>query len=107
MKPLSPLILTLSLVVVVMTEARLTNIGLICIDDMGYADPSCFGNPHAQTPNIDRLATEGIKRTNLYVNSPICSPSRVAVTTGQYPARWKIQSYLNTRAGNQSRGMRD
>ncbi len=60
MKPFSPLILTLSLVVVVMMEARSTNIGLIFIDDMGYADPSCFGNPHAQTPNIDRLATEGI-----------------------------------------------
>ncbi len=83
------------------------NVVFLFIDDMGYADPSCFGNPHVKTPNIDRLAGEGIKLTNFYVNSPICSPSRVAVTTGQYPARWKIHSYLNTRAGNRSRGMRD
>ena len=86
---------------------RPPNIAFIFIDDMGYADPSCFGNPHVKTPNIDRLAEEGIKLTNFYVNSPICSPSRVAVTTGQYPSRWKIHSYLNTRAGNKSRGMND
>ena len=83
------------------------NIVFIFIDDMGYADPGCFGNPFLKTPNIDRLATEGIKLTNFYVNSPICSPSRVAVTTGQYPARWKIHSFLNSRAGNKSRGMAD
>lgn len=81
------------------------NIVFIFIDDMGYADPSCFGNPLVQTPNIDRLAEEGIRLTNFYVNSPICSPSRVAVTTGQYPGRWKIHSYLNSRSGNRSRGM--
>jgi|TARA_B110000438_G_scaffold222907_1_gene216398 arylsulfatase A-like enzyme len=84
------------------SEAR-PNIVFIFIDDMGYADSSCFGNPHVETPNIDRLATDGIKLTNFYVNSP----SRVAVTTGQYPALWKIHSYLNTRAGNRSRGMAD
>ena len=83
------------------------NIVFIFIDDMGYADPSCFGNPVVKTPNIDRLAEEGIRLTNFYVNSPICSPSRVAVTTGQHPGRWKIHSYLNTRAGNARRGMRD
>jgi arylsulfatase A-like enzyme len=90
-----------------LAESRPPNIVFIFIDDMGYADPSCFGNPHVKTPHIDGLARDGIKLTNFYVNSPICSPSRVAVTTGQYPARWKIHSYLNTRAGNRSRGMRD
>ena len=81
------------------------NIVVIFIDDMGFADPSCFGNPQVKTPNIDRLAAQGIKLTNFYVNSPICSASRVAITTGQYQARWKIHSYLNTRAGNANRGM--
>ena len=66
------------------TEGK-PNIVFIFIDDMGYADPSCFGNPHVETPHIDRLADEGIRLTNFYVNSPICSPSRVAVTTG---VRW-------------------
>lgn len=81
------------------------NIVVIFIDDMGFADPSCFGNPQVKTPNIDRLAAQGIKLTNFYVNSPICSASRVAITTGQYQGRWKIHSYLNTRAGNANRGM--
>ncbi len=83
------------------------NIVVIFIDDMGFADPSCFGNPLVKTPNIDKLAAEGIKLTNFYVNSPICSASRVALTTGQYQGRWKIHSFLNTRAGNANRGMAD
>ena len=65
------------------------NIVVIFIDDMGFADPSCFGNPLMKTPHIDRLAKEGIKLTNFYVNSPICYASRVAMTTGQYQGRWK------------------
>ncbi|MFP6700336.1 MAG: sulfatase-like hydrolase/transferase, partial [Planctomycetaceae bacterium] len=69
------------------------NILVIFIDDMGFADPSCFGNPLVKTPHIDKLAAEGIKLTNFYVNSPICSASRVALTTGQYQGRWKIHSY--------------
>ena len=81
------------------------NIVVIFIDDMGFADPSCFGNPLIETPHIDQLAAEGIKLTNFYVNSPICSASRVAITTGQYQGRWKIHSFLNTRAGNANRGM--
>jgi arylsulfatase A-like enzyme len=81
------------------------NIVVIFIDDMGFADPSCFGNPLIKTPHIDRLAAEGIKLTNFYVNSPICSASRVALTTGQYQGRWRIHSFLNSRAGNANRGM--
>jgi arylsulfatase A-like enzyme len=83
------------------------NVLVIFIDDMGFADPSCFGNPLVKTPHIDKLAAEGIKLTNFYVNSPICSASRVALTTGQYQGRWKIHSFLNTRAGNANRGMAD
>ncbi len=83
------------------------NIVFIFIDDMGYADPSCFGNPKMKTPCIDRLAREGMRLTNFYVNSPICSPSRVAVMTGQYPARWKINSYLAARKANRARRMPD
>lgn len=81
------------------------NVVVIFIDDMGFADPSCFGNPLIKTPHIDRLAAEGIKLTNFYVNSPICSASRVALTTGQYQGRWKVHSFLNSRAGNANRGM--
>ena len=81
------------------------NIILLFIDDMGWADFSCFGNTNATTPNVDRMAAEGIAFESFYVNSPICSPSRAAISTGTYPQRWKISSYLADRASNKSRGM--
>ncbi|MFO7906671.1 MAG: sulfatase-like hydrolase/transferase [Planctomycetota bacterium] len=81
------------------------NIILVFIDDMGWADLSCFGNRDAQTPHIDRLAAEGLAFEQFYVNSPICSPSRVAISTGQYPQRWRITSYLAHRRQNRQRGM--
>ncbi|HSH94939.1 MAG TPA: sulfatase-like hydrolase/transferase, partial [Roseimicrobium sp.] len=81
------------------------NVILVLIDDMGWGDLSCFGNTQAKTPNIDRLAAEGIRFSQFYVNSPICSPSRTALMTGQYPQRWRITSYLNNRADNERRGM--
>ena len=83
------------------------NIVFIFIDDMGYGDLSVTGNKDVQTANIDRLAAEGLLLEQFYVNSPICSPSRVAITTGQYPARHLINSYLNNRERNRERGMAD
>ncbi|TDU80935.1 putative sulfatase [Prosthecobacter fusiformis] len=87
------------------SAAERPNIVMIFIDDMGWGDFSCFGNPDAQTPNVDRLASEGIRFSQFYVNSPICSPSRCALTTGQYPQRWRITSFLNNRADNERRGV--
>lgn len=87
--------------------ARGPNIVFVFIDDMGYADLSCYGNRDITTANIDRMAAEGIRFEQFYVGSPICSPSRVAITTGQYPARHLIHSYLNNRERNRERGMRD
>jgi len=84
-----------------------TNILFIFIDDMGYADLGCFGNTKVHTPNIDQLAEEGILFTQFYVNAPICSPSRVAVTTGQFPSRWGITSYINGSKPNKERGMKN
>jgi uncharacterized sulfatase len=80
------------------------NIVMILIDDMGWGDFSCFGNKEAKTPNMDRIAAEGIRFGQFHVNSPVCSPSRCALTTGQYPQRWRINSYLNNRADNERRG---
>ena len=81
------------------------NIVVVFIDDMGWSDLSCFGGQGTTTEQIDRLAAEGIRFTNFYVNAPICSPSRVALTTGQYPHRWRITSYLDNRQINQRRGV--
>src|SRR5690349_21759261 len=73
------------------------NILVVLVDDMGWGDFSCFGNKEVETTNIDRLASEGLRFEQFYVNAPICSPSRVAISTGQYPTRWKITSFLNNR----------
>jgi len=101
------LALLLALFVPLAAAERRPNIVMIFIDDMGWGDFSCFGNTAAKTPNIDALAAGGIRFTQFYVNSPICSPSRCALTTGQYPQRWRITSYLNHRADNRRRGMAD
>ena len=81
------------------------NVVVVFVDDMGWSDLSCFGGTVTTTQHLDRLASEGIRFTNFYVNAPICSPSRVALTTGQYPQRWRVTSYLNNRRDNQRRGM--
>lgn len=81
------------------------NFVMVFIDDLGWGDFSCFGNKEASTPHIDRMAAEGMWFSQFYVNSPICSPSRCALTTGQYPQRWKITSFLNNRADNEHRGV--
>lgn len=86
---------------------RPPNIVLIFIDDLGYGDFGVTGNTQVPTPNIDRLAREGTLFSRFYVNSPICSPSRVAITTGTYPSRWGIHSFLNSRERNRARGMAD
>lgn len=80
------------------------NLLFVLIDDMGYADLGSYGST-ATTPNLDRLADEGLRFTQFYVNSPICSPSRTAFLTGQYPQRWGITSFINDRQANERRGM--
>jgi arylsulfatase A-like enzyme len=84
---------------------RRPNIITVLIDDLGWGDFSCFGNKEASTPNMDRLAAEGLRFEQFYTASPICSPSRVGLSTGQYPQRWRITSYLNNRDENTARGM--
>jgi arylsulfatase A-like enzyme len=74
---------------------------------MGYGDLGCYGGRFAPTPNLDRMAREGIRFTQFYVASPICSPSRTGFTTGMFPGRWRITSYLQTRAGNRGCGQAD
>ena len=86
-------------------RAETPNVVVVLIDDMGFSDLSCFGGGRVQTPNIDSLATEGVRFTRFYVNSPICSPSRVALSTGQYPQRHRISSFLANRQSNRKRGM--
>ena len=75
-------------------EKRAPNIILILTDDLGYNDLSCYGNLKYDTPNIDRMAREGQKWTEFYSASHICSPSRAAILTGQYPVRTGTSSHV-------------
>ena len=81
------------------------NLLFVLIDDMGYADLSCYGETRIQTTHLDTLAKEGIRFTQFYVAAPICSPSRTALVTGQFPSRWRMTSYLDNRRMNEARGM--
>jgi arylsulfatase A-like enzyme len=83
------------------------NIILILTDDMGFSDVSCYGGKLISTPNIDRMASEGIQFSQYYSVSPISSPSRTGILTGMHPARWNITSYLQTRKGNRECEMAD
>jgi len=70
------------------------NFVLIFIDDQGYQDLGCFGSPDIRTPNLDRMAEEGMKFTDFYSLAPVCSASRAALMTGCYPFRVGITGVL-------------
>ncbi|MBL8230214.1 MAG: sulfatase-like hydrolase/transferase [Bryobacterales bacterium] len=71
------------------------NIILLLADDMGWGDPSCYGNRAIATPNIDRLAAQGTRLENFYAASAVCTPSRAAILTGRYPLRFDIRRHFN------------
>ncbi len=81
------------------------NIIFILCDDLGWGDLSCYGHERLRTPQIDRLAAGGTLFTQFYVNGSVCSPSRCAFLTGQYPARHRIHGHYAEHAQNAQRGM--
>jgi arylsulfatase A-like enzyme len=81
------LICIFTLGTLVVAEAAKPNFVVIFTDDQGYADLSCFGGTHVNTPRIDRMAAEGSRLTSFYVAAPVCTPSRAALMTGCYPKR--------------------
>jgi arylsulfatase A len=70
------------------------NIIFILADDLGWTDGGCFGSKFYETPHIDRLATQGMRFTDNYSACTVCSPSRVAILTGQYPARLHLTDFI-------------
>jgi len=70
------------------------NFIIIFTDDQGYQDIGCFGSPLIRTPNLDRMAAEGMKFTDFYVAASVCSPSRAALLTGCYPPRVGVTRVL-------------
>ncbi|MCZ6837089.1 MAG: sulfatase-like hydrolase/transferase, partial [Planctomycetota bacterium] len=74
------------------------NVVIVFVDDMGYGDLGCYGSESHQTPNLDRLATQGMRFTDFYVAQPVCSASRAALLTGCYPNRLGIHGALGPNA---------
>jgi len=70
------------------------NIVFILADDLGWAELGCYGNTFNETPNLDKLAQQGMRFNDAYAAAPVCSPYRAALMTGQYPARVGITDYL-------------
>jgi arylsulfatase A-like enzyme len=70
------------------------NILFILADDLGYSELGCYGNTFNETPNLDRLARQGMRFTDAYAAAPVCSPYRAALMTGEWPARIGITDYL-------------
>ena len=64
------------------------NILLVVVDDLGYGELGCQGNPQIPTPNIDSLAANGVRFTDGYVSAPVCCPSRAGYLTGRYQTRF-------------------
>ena len=87
--------------------AEKPNILFIFTDDWGWGDLSCHDHPYIKTPNIDRIAKEGTDFQRFTVASGVCSPSRTAVMTGHFPARYKIDGHFAWPKDNARRGMPD
>ena len=76
------------------TERKPPNFVLVFCDDQGYQDVGCFGSPKIKTPNLDKMAAEGMKFTDFYSAAPVCTPSRAALLTGCYAQRVSLPSVL-------------
>lgn len=73
------------------------NIVIIHVDDLGFSDLGCFGSDFYDTPNIDKLASEGMRFTNSYAAASVCSPTRAALLTGKYPSRLGVTDWIRAK----------
>ena len=81
-------------------EPAKPNVIFILADDLGGMDLGCYGNKHYETPNLDRMAKRGMRFTDAYAASSVCSPTRYSIQTGKYPARGDLTLWLNGSSGN-------
>jgi len=91
---LTQLLLGIATIAAPAMAASRPNIIFVLADDLGWTELGCYGNTFNETPNIDRLAREGMRLTQAYAAAPVCSPYRAALLTGQYPARVGLTDYL-------------
>ena len=78
----------------VAAETKRPNFVFFLVDDLGWADLSCYGSDFYETPNIDRLAASGVKFTHAYTACPVCSPTRASILTGRHPVRLEITDWI-------------
>ena len=71
------------------------NIVLILADDLAWNQLGCYGSSFYETPHLDALARQGMRFTDAYAASPICSPSRASIMTGKYPARLRVTQFIS------------
>lgn len=75
-------------------KPKIPNIVFILADDLGWADLSCYGSTFYETPNLDKLAAQGMRFTDAYAACSVCSPTRASIMTGKYPARLHLTDYF-------------
>ena len=80
------------------TSALGPNIVLIMADDLGYGDLSCYGNTTTYTPNVDLLASKGVRFSDFHSNGAVCSPTRAALMTGQYQQRTGVGGVITAKS---------
>ena len=85
--------------------ARKPNVVLIMMDDMGYGDLGSYGAPDVRTPNIDRLARQGVRLTEGYSNGHVCTPTRAALISGRYPQRFGLERALTVAPADSAAGL--
>lgn len=89
------LLLTPPVAPAALAAAEKPNILVILCDDLGYGDLGCFGHPTIKTPELDRLASQGMRLTACYASAPVCSPSRAGLLTGRTPSRLGIYDWIS------------
>jgi len=94
MKPRLPVLLLFLFASSAFAQSRPPNIVLVLIDDYGWADTGSYGSTYHRTPNIDALAARGMRFTDAYAATPVCSPTRAALMTGKHPARLHLTDWL-------------
>ena len=87
-------------------KAARPNFLLLFVDNLGYGDLGCYGNAAVKTPNIDRLAAEGVICTDFYTAAPSCTPSRGAILTGRHPVRNGLNHQLSVSENARGIGLR-
>lgn len=91
--------LSISLIIGCNSKVENPNILFIVVDDLGYTDLSCMGSTYYETPNIDKIANNGMNFTNGYTTSAVCSPSRASIQSGKFTARHGVTDYIGASSG--------